>query len=103
MAESPLFAKLKAEGKTSKAPLTDSYGTAERWKVFFTVLLGATAGQAVVWYTGQFYALIFLQNVLKIPVDTSYEDRRGRALLGRRRSSSCSARCRTASAARRSS
>lgn len=73
MAESPLFAKLKAEGKTSKAPLTDSYGTAERWKVFFIVLLGATAGQAVVWYTGQFYALIFLQNILKIPLDTSYK------------------------------
>jgi MFS family permease len=71
MAESPLFAKLKSEGKTSKAPLTDSYGTAERWKVFFLVLLGATAGQAVVWYTGQFYALIFLQNILKIPIDMS--------------------------------
>jgi MFS family permease len=71
MSESPLFAKLKAEGKTSKAPLTDAYGTAERWKIFATVLLGATAGQAVVWYTGQFYALIFLQSVLKIPVDMS--------------------------------
>jgi MFS family permease len=73
MAESPLFAKLKAEGRTSKQPLTDSYGTAERWKVFFIVLFGATAGQAVVWYTGQFYALIFLQNILKIPLDTSYK------------------------------
>ena len=73
MAESPLFAKLKAEGKTSTAPLMDSYGSAERWKVFFTVLLGATAGQAVVWYTGQFYALIFLQNVLKVPLDVSYK------------------------------
>ena len=71
MSESPLFAKLKAEGKTSKAPLTDAYGTAARWRIFFTVLLGATAGQAVVWYTGQFYALIFLQSVLKIPVDMS--------------------------------
>ncbi|HEY4305025.1 MAG TPA: MFS transporter [Gemmatimonadaceae bacterium] len=73
MAESPLFAKLKAEGRTSKAPISDSYGTAERWKVFFVVLFGATAGQAVVWYTGQFYALIFLQTVLKIPLDTSYK------------------------------
>ncbi len=73
MSESPLFAKLKAEGKTSAAPIADSYGTAERWKVFFVVLFGATAGQAVVWYTGQFYALIFLQNVLKIPLDTSYK------------------------------
>jgi MFS family permease len=72
MAESPLFARLKAEGKTSTAPLTESYGTAERWKIFFVVLLGATAGQAVVWYTGQFYALLFLQTVLKVPVDTAY-------------------------------
>jgi len=73
MAESPLFARLKAEGRTSRAPIAESYGTAERWKVFFTVLLGATAGQAVVWYTGQFYALIFLQSVLKLPLDTSYK------------------------------
>jgi MFS family permease len=73
MAESPLFARLKAEGRTSKAPIADSYGSAERWKVFFTVLLGATAGQAVVWYTGQFYALIFLQSVLKLPLDTAYK------------------------------
>jgi MFS family permease len=72
MAESPLFARLKAEGRTSTSPISDSYGTAERWKVFFTVLLGATAGQAVVWYTGQFYALIFLQTILKVPLDTSY-------------------------------
>ncbi|HTE45547.1 MAG TPA: MFS transporter, partial [Gemmatimonadaceae bacterium] len=72
MAESPLFTKLKAEGKTSKAPISDSYGTAARWKIFFTVLLGATAGQAVVWYTGQFYALFFLQTILKVPVDTAY-------------------------------
>jgi MFS family permease len=73
MAESPLFAKLKAEGKTSTAPIAESYGSAERWKVFFTVLLGATAGQAVVWYTGQFYALIFLQTTLKVPLDTAYK------------------------------
>ncbi|HEY9230205.1 MAG TPA: MFS transporter [Gemmatimonadaceae bacterium] len=71
MSESPLFSRLKAEGKTSTAPIADSYGTVARWKVFFTVLLGATAGQAVVWYTGQFYALIFLQTILKIPLDTS--------------------------------
>jgi MFS family permease len=73
MAESPLFMKLKAEGKTSTAPIADSYGTAERWKVFLTVLFGATAGQAVVWYTGQFYALIFLQTILKVPLDTAYK------------------------------
>ena len=73
MAESPLFARLKAEGRTSTKPITDSYGTSERWKVFFIVLFGATAGQAVVWYTGQFYALIFLQSVLKLPLDTAYK------------------------------
>jgi MFS family permease len=73
MAESPLFARLKAEGKTSRAPIADSYGTAERWKVFFIVLFGATAGQAVVWYTGQFYALFFLQTVLKVPIGTAYK------------------------------
>ncbi len=73
MAESPLFARLKEEGKTSTAPITDSYGTAERWKVFFIVLLGATAGQAVVWYTGQFYALFFLQTVLHVPLNEAYK------------------------------
>jgi MFS family permease len=73
MAESPLFARLKAEGRTSSKPIADSYGSAERWKVFFIVLFGATAGQAVVWYTGQFYALIFLQSVLKLPLDTAYK------------------------------
>ena len=72
MGESPLFARLKAAGKTSLAPIAESYGTAERWKVFFIVLFGATAGQAVVWYTGQFYALIFLQSVLHVPLDTAY-------------------------------
>ena len=45
----------------------------KRWKVFFIVLFGATAGQAVVWYTGQFYALIFLQTILKVPADTAYK------------------------------
>lgn len=70
--ESPLFTQLKQEGKTSKAPLRESFGTWSRWKVFLLVLFGATAGQAVVWYTGQFYALIFLQTVLKVPLTTAY-------------------------------
>ena len=65
--ESPLFAKLKAAGKTSTAPIKDSFGNARNWKVILTVLFGAAAGQAVVWYTGQFYALFFLQTVLKVP------------------------------------
>jgi MFS family permease len=70
--ESPLFAVLKETGQTSTAPIQESFGTWSRWKVFFVVLLGATAGQAVVWYTGQFYALLFLQTVLKVPLVTSY-------------------------------
>jgi len=64
--ESPLFSKLKSEGKTSTAPLRDSLGTARNWRVILLVLFGAASGQAVVWYTGQFYALFFLQNVLKV-------------------------------------
>jgi len=72
MSESPLFAELKAAGKTSSAPLKESFGTAARWKVFFLVLFGITAGQAVVWYTGQFYALYFLQTILKVPLTTAY-------------------------------
>ncbi|NUQ20533.1 MAG: MHS family MFS transporter [Gemmatimonadaceae bacterium] len=71
MRESPLFQRLKDAGKTSTAPITDSFGSAERMKIFFLVLLGATAGQAVVWYTGQFYALLFLQTVLHVPVAQS--------------------------------
>jgi MFS family permease len=70
--ESPLFTALKESGKTSRAPIQESFGTWSRWKVFFIVLFGATAGQAVVWYTGQFYALLFMQTVLKVPLATSY-------------------------------
>jgi MFS family permease len=70
--ESPLFSRLKEEKRTSVAPIRESFGTGEKWRVFFLVLLGATAGQAVVWYTGQFYALYFLQTVLKVPLATAY-------------------------------
>src|SRR5882762_6172199 len=70
--ESPLFTILKDTGKTSRAPIQESFGTWSRWKIFLVVLFGATAGQAVVWYTGQFYALLFLQTVLKVPLVTSY-------------------------------
>jgi len=70
--ESPLFTKLKASGKTSVAPIRESFGTWSKMKVFFLILFGATAGQAVVWYTGQFYALFFLQTVLKVPLTTAY-------------------------------
>jgi MFS family permease len=64
--ESPLFTHLKETGQTSTQPLRDSLGNRRNWKIILTVLFGAAAGQAVVWYTGQFYALFFLQNVLKV-------------------------------------
>jgi MFS family permease len=64
--ESPLFTHLKSTGQTSKTPLKDSLGSGRNWRVILLVLFGAAAGQAVVWYTGQFYALFFLQNVLKV-------------------------------------
>src|SRR5438045_4552545 len=64
--ESPLFTKLKEACKTSVAPIRASLGSSANWKVILLVLFGAAAGQAVVWYTGQFYALFFLQNVLHV-------------------------------------
>ncbi|MDR6955860.1 MFS family permease [Ancylobacter sp. 3268] len=64
--ESPAFKKMKEEGKTSKAPLTEAFGKWENAKVGLVALLGGTAGQAVVWYTGQFYALFFLTQTLKV-------------------------------------
>ena len=71
--ESPLFTKLKETGETSASPIKDSFGSMAGWKIFLLVLFGATAGQAVVWYTGQFYALFFLQTVLKVPLGTAYK------------------------------
>lgn len=66
MAESPAFAKMKAEGKTSKAPLSEAFLTWRNGKIALLALLGLVMGQAVVWYTGQFYALFFLTQTLKI-------------------------------------
>jgi MFS family permease len=66
MNESPAFAKMKAEGKTSKAPLSEAFGQWKNLKVVILALIGLTMGQAVVWYTGQFYALFFMTQVLKI-------------------------------------
>ncbi|NTV01749.1 MAG: MHS family MFS transporter [Chlorobiaceae bacterium] len=66
MSESPLFAKLKKEGKTSANPLAESFQKKDNLKMVLLALLGATAGQGVVWYTGQFYALSFLQNACNI-------------------------------------
>jgi MFS family permease len=68
MNESPLFASLKREGKTSMAPLRESFGNWKNLKIVLLVLFGATAGQGIVWYTGQFYALSFLQSVMKIDI-----------------------------------
>jgi MFS family permease len=65
-AESPAFARMKAEGKGSKTPLKDSFGKWPNLKLVFLALVGLTAGQAVVWYTGQFYALFFLEKTLKV-------------------------------------
>ena len=64
--ESPLFQKMKEEGTRSKAPLTESFGNWSNGKIVLLALLGATAGQAVVWYAGQFYALFFMTQTLKI-------------------------------------
>jgi MFS family permease len=66
MNESPAFQKMKSEGKTSKAPLSESFGQWKNLKIVILALVGLTAGQAVVWYTGQFYALFFLTQSLKV-------------------------------------
>ncbi len=66
MNESPMFTAMKASGKASKSPLRDSFLNPENRKMVLLALFGATAGQGVVWYTGQFYALYFLQTVLKV-------------------------------------
>jgi len=72
MKESPLFARAKTEGKTSKNPLKESFGNPMNRRYVLIALFGATAGQGVVWYTGQFYALTFLQSALKVDWQTSY-------------------------------
>ncbi len=72
MQESPLFSKMKQAGKTSSHPLRDSFVSPLNRKYVILALFGVTAGQGVVWYTGQFYALTFLQSVLKIDWKTAY-------------------------------
>ena len=66
MNESPAFKKMKEEGSASKAPLREAFGNWRNGKIALIALLGLVAGQAVVWYTGQFYALFFIQNVIKL-------------------------------------
>jgi MFS family permease len=69
--ESPVFQKMKKEGKQSKAPLTESFARWGNLKLVLLALFGLTAGQAVVWYTGQFYALFFLTQTLKVEAGTA--------------------------------
>ena len=71
MAESPAFQKMKSEGKLSKSPLGESFGQWKNLKIVILALIGLVAGQAVVWYTGQFYALFFLTQVLKVDAKTA--------------------------------
>jgi predicted MFS family arabinose efflux permease len=71
LSESPIFAKMKAEGTTSKRPLTEAFGQWSNAKIAILALLGATAGEAVVWYGGQFYALFFLTQTIKVPAVTA--------------------------------
>ena len=72
MKESPLFAKLKREGRVSRNPLLESFTNRENLKYVLIAMFGATAGQGVVWYTGQFYALTFLQSVLHLAWQDAY-------------------------------
>ena len=71
MNESPAFQKMKSEGKLSKAPLSESFGQWKNLKIVILALVGLTAGQAVVWYSGQFYALFFLTQALKVDGPTA--------------------------------
>jgi MFS family permease len=80
--ESPIFVEMKTEGRLSRAPLTESFGQWQNARIVLLALLGATAGQGVVWYTGQFYALFFLQNTLKLEFQTSYLLIAGALLIG---------------------
>jgi predicted MFS family arabinose efflux permease len=66
LAESPVFEEMRREGRLSKAPLTESFGHKQNQRLVLLALLGATAGQAVVWYGGQFYALFFLEKILQL-------------------------------------
>ena len=80
--ESPLFQQMKAEGKTSKAPLTESFAQWGNLRLVLLALFGLTAGQAVVWYTGQFYTLFFLTQTLKVDAQTANLLIAGSLLLG---------------------
>src|SRR6185436_4844982 len=70
--ESPIFSALKRSGRTSASPIRESFATWDRLRVALAVLLGISAGQAVLAYTSQVYVLFFLQRTLKVPTDTTY-------------------------------
>src|SRR5947209_13294333 len=70
--ESPLYARLKEQGKASSNPALESFGSGKNWRLILIALFGATAPEGVVWYTGQFYALFYMTTVLKIPLVTVY-------------------------------
>jgi MFS family permease len=72
MKESPIFAQIKSTGMSSAQPLKDSFTQWSNFKLVLVSLLGATAGQGVVWYTGQYYALFYLQSILKVNLRTSF-------------------------------
>ena len=71
MNESPAFQKMKAEGRTSRSPVSESFGQWKNLKIVILALVGLTAGQAVVWYSGQFYSLFFLTQTLKVEASTA--------------------------------
>jgi MFS family permease len=71
MKESPIFSTLKTAGKTSKTPLGDALKGWDNWKRILTTLFGATAGQGVIWYTGQFYALYYISTILKLDAEAA--------------------------------
>ena len=71
MSESPIFKQMKSAGMTSTKPLTDAFGNWVNLKRVLISLFGATAGQGVIWYTGQFYALFYLQTILKVNTKTA--------------------------------
>ncbi|HEX7644562.1 MAG TPA: MFS transporter [Burkholderiaceae bacterium] len=82
MSESPAFAKMKAEGKTSKAPISEAFGQWKNLKLVILAFFGLTMGQAVVWYAGQFYALFFLTQTLKVDAQTANFLIAGSLLIG---------------------
>ena len=82
MSESPAFQRMKNEGKTSRAPLKESFAEWRNLKIVILALIGLTAGQAVVWYSGQFYALFFLTQVLKVDPKTANLLIAGSLLIG---------------------